>query len=197
LSTNRILEQLGVFFRPGFVKPVECRNLIAAIESTPRKPGGLYHQTEQVQFDSTIRQVSEVSGEVEGVGSLKERLRKLLPELAEHFRTPVEEIEGPTLLAYKPGDFFLPHSDSGEAGLVQGRIVTAVIYLNSPHSPAAGGYQGADLTLFGLMSFPGAENHGLPVEAETGLLVAFPSSLRHGVDKLVRGSRYCAVTWYR
>jgi predicted 2-oxoglutarate/Fe(II)-dependent dioxygenase YbiX len=195
VSVNRILEQLGVFFRPDFLDPGECRELIAAIDSTKSRPGGLYDEVEQVQFDTAIRKVSETADKVAGVESLKERLHGLLPELAQHFQASIEEIEGPSLLAYGPGDFFLPHRDDGE-GDVKGRKVTAVIFLNCPQSPH-GGYEGAELSLFELMTFPGAANHGLPVEAETGLLVAFPSHLRHGVDKLVRGSRYCAVSWFR
>ncbi len=195
MSVNQILEQLGIFFRPGFLAPDECRELIAAIDSTKSRRGGLYHQVDKVQFDDTIRSVTETVDKVSGAALLKERLLALLPELAQHFKAPIEEIEGPSMLAYSPGDFFLPHRDSGE-GDVEGRKVTAVIFLNSPESPD-GGYEGAVLSLFELMSFPGAANHGLPVEAETGLLVAFPSHLRHGVDELLRGSRYCAVAWFR
>jgi len=197
VNANSFLEQLGVFLRPGFLSPAECRDLIAGIRTTKQVPGGLYEEGAERKHDADVRQVSEVAEKVEGASDLKERVRRLQPEIERHFETSLEEIEGPMLLAYDPGDFFLPHIDSGKGGLVKGRKVTAVIYLNSPQSPEGEGYQGADLSLFGLMSFPGAENHGLPVTAETGLLVAFPSDMRHGVDKLISGARYCAVCWYR
>lgn len=201
MNANSFLEQLGVFLRPGFLSPAECRELIAGIRTTAHVPGGLYEEGEETKHDADVRQVSEVAEKVAGASDLKERVRRLRPEVERHFETSLEtsleEIEGPTLLAYEPGDFFLPHTDSGKGGLTKGRKVTVVIYLNSPQSPEGEGYQGADLSLFGLMSFPGAENHGLPVAAETGLLVAFPSDMRHGVDKLVSGARYCAVCWYR
>ena len=197
MNANSFLEQLGVYVRPGFLSESECRDLIAGIRKSSQVRGGLYDESKEVHYDSEVRQVSEVAKRVDGAAALKERLLGLRSELSGHFETDVEKIEGPTLLAYGPGDFFLPHTDSGDGGRVQGRKVTAVVYLNSPGSPEGEGYEGADLSLYGLMSFPGAENHGLPVAAETGLLVAFPSGMRHGVDELVRGSRYCAVSWFR
>jgi predicted 2-oxoglutarate/Fe(II)-dependent dioxygenase YbiX len=36
----------------------------------------------------------------------------------------------------------------------------------------------------------------LPLEAEEGLLIAFPAGVLHEVTPVLRGSRYTLATWY-
>lgn len=198
MNANRLLEQLGVYIRPRFLAPADCERLVRTVEQSEKAPGGVYHE-EGSRLDKANRKVSEVSQPTDEARWLRARLNEAREEIAEHFALPLERLEGPTFLTYRPGDFFLPHRDDGDSGAVSGRKVTVVTYLNAPRSPAAagGGYEGADLTLYGLMDFPGAENHGIAVRPEPGLLAAFVSNTRHGVGELTRGVRYCAVAWFR
>ena len=111
-------------------------------------------------------------------------------------------------MIYREGDYFRPDVDAleltdGESRLnIHDRRVTALLYLNTeadpvaPHGTGTGDHEGGRLSLYGLMIYPGAEKHGLPVRGEAGLLVAFRSELLHGVSKLERGQRYCSVAWF-
>lgn len=198
MKSQALLEQFGIYFRPAFVSPDMCRKLIENIDLKKSVAAGIYDKDHGTRIDPKTRRVSEVPGagdEFEWIAGLFEELRG---ELSRHFETKLDTREGPTFLRYEPGDFFLPHSDSEKLSDTGSRKITAVLYLNAEGQPGVdNGYEGAELSLYGLMSFPGAENHGFSVESAPGLLVAFPSDTRHGVAELIRGKRYCAVCWYR
>ena len=102
---------------------------------------------------------------------------------------------------YREGDFFRPHADSSddpdEPDYVRERRVSAVVFVNEPaETPEAAGYEGGALVFFGLMGEDEAANVGLPLSAESGMLVGFPSELVHGVQPVVRGERYSIATWF-
>ncbi len=131
------------------------------------------------KIDPEKRKVGEVAGNSEDFCWVSERFEAMRDSLAEHFQESLIQREGPTFLSYQPGDFFLPHSDNDADSAASGRRVTAVLFLNGEGSESGGGdYEGAQLTLYGLMSFPGADRHGFSVRGRAGLLVAFPSGTR-------------------
>ena len=198
MNSQVLLEQLGVYFRPQFLSPEECGRLIELIDSKDSVAGGIYDDDHGSRVDPRTRRVSEIPASSEEFRWIVDRFEQLRGELGDHFGMEIAKREGPAFLRYEIGDFFLPHRDSDEFLETSARKITAVLYLNAESEGAgAEGYEGAALTLFGLMSFPGAENHGFPVASAPGLLVAFTSDTRHGVSELIRGRRYCAVCWYR
>ena len=75
------------------------------------------------------------------------------------------------------------------------RQVSVVIFLNDPHN-AAQGYRGGIINFHGLMDVPGSRAYGFPLDPETGLFVAFRSTVLHGVTAVEEGKRYSLVTWF-
>jgi len=204
MTSNDVLAQLGVFLQPEFLTAAECDELISVAESTDSRPAAVYGYQAGESVDRKQRRASEVSGCEDEIGWLQQRLEGIRPVLSDHFGEVLTQSDTPTLLIYGPGDFFLPHRDNSSRRestkmdeTAESRKVTAVVYLNSEGDRSGrGDYEGGELTLYGLMQFPGAEGHGFPVQGTPGLLVAFRAGERHGVSELTRGRRYCALTWY-
>jgi predicted 2-oxoglutarate/Fe(II)-dependent dioxygenase YbiX len=166
-----------------------------AAPSTVRDPG-----------DPTLEYVDDEerrshSAAVEGraAGEVEERLRDLQPELEHHFGIPLLGFRRPQYLVYRPGDFFQPHRDARDdqdsAPPETRREVSVVVFVNG-NASAAGvpAYEGGQLSFFGL--FDQDRGVGLPVTAAPGLVVAFRSSLLHGVSRVTHGARYTLVTWF-
>jgi predicted 2-oxoglutarate/Fe(II)-dependent dioxygenase YbiX len=116
------------------------------------------------------------------------RLGALQPELASFFGETLQGCDGPNFLAYGAGCFYTPHIDSGTHYVR--RRVSAVLFLNAED------YTGGELTFHGLIPDEPWRLCPLPLEPEPGLLVAFPSALRHEVRPVRSGWRYTAVAWF-
>lgn len=88
--------------------------------------------------------------------------------------------EGYNLLKYNQGQEYQSHYDGGTA---IGRIISAVIYLNSD-------YEG------GHLEFP---NFNLKIKPEPGMLILFPSNFayRHIAHPVTKGTKYALVTWIK
>lgn len=114
-------------------------------------------------------------------------LKRHRSRIAEHFARPLETIEEPQFLRYRPGDYFVPHQD-GNTPLVHDdtrfREVSAVIFLSDPAE-----YEGGALVLHG--------DESVTVAARSGSLVAFPAETTHEVTPLTGGERFSVVSWYR
>ncbi len=72
-----------------------------------------------------------------------------------------------------------------------------VVFLNEPGETLdPPGYGGGLLTFAGLLDDPKLRTVGVPLVAETGLLVAFRSDMLHAVTPVTHGERYTIVTWF-
>jgi SM-20-related protein len=79
---------------------------------------------------------------------------------------------------------------------VRERRISVVLFVNGgSDEPAPGSLGGGALTFYGLMG-DGGQSVGLPVDAESGLAVAFPSATLHGVSPVTHGQRFTVVTWF-
>jgi SM-20-related protein len=101
-------------------------------------------------------------------------------------------------LVYREGDFFGTHRDTSAdedaADFVRERRISVVLFVNGmSEEPSPATFGGGALTFYDLM-----ENIkvGLSVDAEPGLVVAFPSAQRHGVTPVLHGQRCTVVTWF-
>ena len=151
-------------------------------------------------LDEDIRKVQSSLLPIEIREPLKTRLRGLLPELQKFFQMQLDDCESPQFLIYNPGDFFTPHSDGGPKGQnldAQLRRISAVVFLNSEsEAPGEDTFGEGRLTFHGLLEGPKWEHCTFPLNAQTGLLVAFPSEKIHEVTPVTHGRRFTVVTWF-
>jgi predicted 2-oxoglutarate/Fe(II)-dependent dioxygenase YbiX len=191
---------LGLFVREAFLDPAACAAICAEMAAAPASPAHVAREAEQA-VESTVRRTLDVRVTGRTRASLEQAIDGLVPALAAHFAAPLTRLEDIHFLRYRPGDFFAPHTDSadddGARPAIRARRVSMVIFLNGhARQPTAGRFSGGALRLFGLVKDqPAFASLALPLYAEPGLLVGFPSALRHAVEPVTAGERLCVVAW--
>jgi len=71
-----------------------------------------------------------------------------------------------------------------------------VVFLNATAAEDGGsGYEGGALTFYGLIKEPAFVSCGLPLDARSGMLVAFASNVVHD-RSVTRGQRHRVATWF-
>lgn len=75
--------------------------------------------------------------------------------------------------------------------------MSVVIFLNrQSQEPAEDAYGEGQLTFYGLLDGPQWEKCASPLDAEPGLLIAFPSDRWHEIKPVSHGRRFTVVTWF-
>jgi SM-20-related protein len=190
-------KQLGLLVIPNFVEQAWGAELCRQMAAAPVEQALVVGPTGKERLDQTTRKVDSSILPKEIKAPLKQRLRELIPAVDKHFSVQVADCESPQYLIYRIGDFFKPHLDGGTSEVTRRRVVSAVIFLNrESQEPAEGAYGGGELTFYGLLKGPQWEKCGLSLQAEPGLLVAFPSDMLHEVKPVLHGQRFTAVTWF-
>jgi predicted 2-oxoglutarate/Fe(II)-dependent dioxygenase YbiX len=123
------------------------------------------------------------------------------PDIERHFSVRLSGCREPGFLVYGPGDFYRPHQDNsggpGLAAVVAERRISMVVFLDSEAaSGRPGSHRGGALTFYELIDEPRLTGRGIPLEGEAGLMVAFRSSVVHGVAPVTDGLRCTVVTWF-
>jgi PKHD-type hydroxylase/SM-20-related protein len=129
------------------------------------------------------------------------RIMAIRPDLEKHFRVTLEDCRSPLLLSYGVGEFFGRHGDTTDdpnlPEIIKRRKVSLVIMLNeAKEQDEPNTYSGGALTFYELLPDPRLKSRGFPLQAEEGLLIAFPSRTIHEVQPVLRGQRYSIVTWF-
>jgi SM-20-related protein len=196
-----LFKHFGIFSAPGFLNAESCRRLVSELSASEHSPAEVYKDNYAREVDERARRTVRVSAPEAAASFLKARLAGLKSALEESFGRALGECEEPEFLVYRAGDFFRPHRDATPDGHVsehlKRRRVSAVLFLNGQREePAHGSFCGGSLVFYGLFKDPRAAQVGLPLAAEAGLLVAFPSELLHEVTPVTHGERYTVVTWF-
>ena len=192
--------QLGLFVVPNFVEEGYGIELCRQMAVAPKEKALVVHPSGEDCLDEGQRKV-ETSFLAKDIGTpLKERFLRLKPDLEKHFHLALTGCEPPQYLIYQSGNFFKPHCDGGGSGnneTTRRRRVSAVVFLNrESQEPAADGYGMGHLTFYGLLAGPQWERCAFSLNAEPGLLIAFPSNTWHEVTPVSHGWRYTVVTWF-
>ncbi len=204
MANHQFLQQLGIFAIPGFLTPEECAHWRGVAQTIGGHAAKVYRD-EGAQVDEEHRRNLEVVVKDDPVrAETEQRILALRPSLEQHFGVELDEIDTLSCLVYREGDFFRMHADAveligprrkDEPPALARRRVSLVTFLNAPGSEGEP-YEGGNLQLYGLMKGAAAEGFGFPVDAEPGLMVAFPSSMQHEVTPVISGKRYTLVTWF-
>lgn len=190
---------LGLFVRDNFLTADLCAKLQKEMSKGKFEPGIILGENSEALVEETIRKVSSVDVDRALEENVRHQLIALMPALEDHFKVSLEKCQGPDFLKYGVGSFYLPHTDGSPGGpsKVAKRRVSAVVFLNAQlKEPTEDTYCGGSLTFYGLMEGPQWAKLAFPLEAETGLLVAFRSDVLHEVQPVTHGERFSAVSWY-
>jgi len=192
--------RLGLYCERDFLDRAVCDRLCREAKAAPTHDS-LVGRGGSLVVDESERKSKRAQLAPETSALVSSLLRQAMPKIAAHFALELQECQEPQLLRYASGDFFIPHRDSykdaGELERVRVRVASVVIFLNrAADPPGEMEYSGGALTLYGLMKKPGSEEFGMPLDAEPGLLVAFPSETLHEVQPVAAGERFTLVSWY-
>jgi predicted 2-oxoglutarate/Fe(II)-dependent dioxygenase YbiX len=201
MPTPDLFVKLGLFVRQGFLDAPRCATICAEMVAAPSSPAKVVKHGERA-VESTVRRTLDVAVSASTRASIEGALDALVPALDAHYGGPLARAEDIHFLRYRPGDFFAAHHDSTDdpavAPEIQSRRVSIVLFLNDcATDPRADQFSGGALRLFGLVKAPAFASLGLPLSAETGMLVAFPSDLLHDVAPVTTGERFSVVSWLR
>jgi SM-20-related protein len=192
--------QLGLFVASRFLDPSYSAALCREMTASPTGEALIVARNGEEHFDEDIRKVDCRILATESRTALQHRLRGLMPALEKHFSVALADCEPPECLIYHPGYFFKPHRDGGYSGNnahTRRRRVSVVIFLNRESEvPAADAYGQGHLSFYDLLDGPHWNRCVFPLNADPGLLVAFPSEMLHEVTPVVHGRRFTVVSWF-
>lgn len=200
------LRKLGVFVKPQVLNRAECERICAqaAAARLDRATVGTPSSADPTtQVYETVRRTKYVRVAPETISALEQQFLSLREELDSFFQVRLESCAGTQLLAYQAGDFFRPHQDAPDSSdqpcpaEIRRRKISAILFLNDQtKTPKPGEYSGGALVLSGLLDAKGPLGAGIAVVPESGLLVAFRSTVWHHVSEVTAGIRYTLVTWF-
>lgn len=204
MPTFEFFNQHGLFAVREFLNREFCARICGEIRAEIEK--GIPKQNTVWSAENPRNQVNEeikrraefVNPTLDSYTEVQKLLRARLPQIAAHFSRELKDCQNIKFALYKTGDFFRQHvdtvADENAPPEIRDRKISVVIFLND-ESAQKGGYTGGNLTFYGLAGNPFFDNFGMPLNAEAGLMIAFPPSLRHEVTPVTRGERYVLVTW--
>jgi predicted 2-oxoglutarate/Fe(II)-dependent dioxygenase YbiX len=196
--------KLGLFLDDKFLDAAACARIVAELRAAPaergtvvggrevRESGGAVEENRRKVWNAQVQAATETE--------ISDRLERVRPRLEAHFDVRLGERQGPHFLRYDEGGFHVPHSDvrPDSPPEIRNRAVSVVIFLNPLlKNPADGdGYCGGELVLYNLIDDPKWKGYGFPLEATTGLMLAYRSHETHEIRPVKSGRRFTIVAWY-
>ena len=153
-----------------------------------------------VVYDEEERSTSRARLDAAMRDAMRARFRDEMPAVAAHFKTPLHTLQRLQYLIYEPGDFFKLHMDGSshpEADeSLRRRKISMILFVNGQATePCEGCFCGGSLIFYDLLKGPAWKGKGFPIDAEPGLLMAFPADLLHEVAPVTAGIRFTVVGW--
>ena len=200
MLTAEFFARSGLFVEQRFLDRESCARLCAEMRASELGRMTIGDGSGDV-LDEASRATFRAKVSAESVASVRGRLMDLKGRVEDHFGVPLRDCQAPQFLVYRPGDFYVAHTDGGVAGkspaYVVERRVSVVAFLNGPSEDgAAASYRGGALTFSGLIDDERLKSAVYPLLAEPGLLIAFRSETVHGVAPVTHGERYTIASWY-
>ncbi len=166
---------------PKILSPAECANIVARTESTPSRPGGIYHQGAYVDQDRAKRVVEVWYLSPTGwAASLYEAVDRAVAGRTDPRRELGKEADLIQVSRYRRGAFFRPHQDRIESEDPP-RMLSAIVLLSPP-----GRWRGGHFYV---------EQKEVPLEQ--GALNLLRGKTLHAVTPITEGERWTLVRWYR
>ena len=193
--------RFGLFSRHQFLDTDTCNRLYYQMRSTRQSATTVREDTNRYVIDREVRQAQFCEMPDDSIEMLEKEFEALLGELAEHFKISLCGFQTPQFLAYDEGGFYKAHRDVPDDPSAQvpaqGRKISIVVFVSGQSDqPAEAMHGGGELTFYGLMGDRRGDLVGFSLEAEPGLLIAFPSDMVHEVQPVVHGTRFTIVGWF-
>lgn len=158
----------------GFLSAAECAILSAFLEANVRRLG-----RENVEPFFSYRQINYASADNPRVRKIMDGVRRRIAGiLTDRLHGSEVYPEYTDLVLWKEGQHMNVHRDNLPPHF-EHRLYSSILYLTSCHGGA---------TLFPTV--------GIEVPPEVGRMIAYPSSLPHGVRPVVSGKRHTLASWY-
>ncbi len=185
-----------LFLHSSFLGEGDCRALCEELAGAAVSEATVV-RTGQRKQRYTSRKTKKAVASIDSVEAISSALSELKSNLERHFGARLGKFENPQFLAYDEGDYFKYHFDglpnASGPDFLRRRIVSVVLFLNEPSDGVpSNGFSGGSLTFCGLEG----RKETRSLVPETGLLVAFPSRVRHKVEPITHGRRYSVVSWF-
>ena len=192
---------MGLFAIERFLDAATCAEIRLAIRNGHARAGTVGTKGSEFVVDRDYRSVNWVKVDAAVESLVTERLRNATGEVGRHYGLSLTDCEAPQFLCYKPGDHYKAHRDSGvhdkATEMSKARRISSVVFLNNASAtPAADTYAGGALTFYGLFDDPSGKSVGIPLEADEGLLITFPSEMLHSVEPVTHGERLTIASWF-
>lgn len=158
----------------GFLTAAECAVLSAYLETNVRRLG-----RRNIEPFFSYRQISYAGVDSPRVRKIMDRARRRIAGiLSDGLHGDAVYPEYTDLVLWREGQHMNVHRDDLPPHFGH-RLYSSILYLTSCHG--------------GATVFPTA---GIEVPPEAGRMIAFPSSLPHGVRPVVSGRRHTLASWY-
>jgi SM-20-related protein len=171
---------------------VACEEIVRELRAAHGAAASVYGKSATGAVDASVRKATRLAAPDDVRDRVIAQLEVQRAAIEEHFGVALDAIEEPQFLRYVTGDYFVAHQD-GNTPLLRDdsrfRKISVVIFLSPPSA-----YDGGSLVFHG--RYPDTDLR-IPVAAQQGSLVAFPSETTHEVMPLTRGERFTIVSWYR
>ena len=188
MPSAAVFDRLGLFIRPAFLDAEQCAMLSGTMAGARSVKGTVSREDNDTDLDESVRRVRCVDVGARAWTTVRDRLQTIRADVAASFDCSLDGCDGPDFLAYDVGGFYTPHQDNGVR--YRARRVSLVLFLNTSE------YAGGELTFHGLMPDEPWSRCPLPLDPTPGLLVAFPSGLRHEVRPVRSGCRHTIAAWF-
>lgn len=200
MPTSDQAAQFHLFLQPEFFDAETCARILAEARSAPTTQAPVYIEGSSNPIHETVRKTTSLHLSAETISWVQQRLLQQRSSLEHHFKLSLTDCEKPQFLAYRPGDFFVPHRDGNTDQLefdhLRIRKISIVIFLNRASTELeAGTFRGGALAF--CRDGPPSAPLTFPVWGETGLLIAFTADTLHEVTPVTGGERFTIISWFK
>jgi SM-20-related protein len=195
-------EQFDIISVHEFLSAEICARLCSEIENATEAAGMIWNPKEGSYVKEEIKKRKEFIGvPAESEILIREKLLQFMLPAAEHFDIDLKGVQPIKFTCYDTGDYYRKHIDvsphADAPAIINERKISVIIFLNQEGEDLSeGDYCGGNLTFYGLFDDPSWQNVGLPLESESGLLLAFRPDTLHEVTPVTQGRRYTITTWF-
>jgi predicted 2-oxoglutarate/Fe(II)-dependent dioxygenase YbiX len=180
-----------------FLSLAECRDIVRAMEASPREPAQIVRAGESI-LDQSLRFCFDHHFPEAFKRAIGDRMAAYFDAHRTEFDSDADYIYGPYFMSYEKGSFFRAHRDVANHKNDPPRLAahrwSILLYLNG-REPADDmpTFEGGALIIY--ETEPQLRDRRVVIVPQPGMLVLFRSFLMHEVAIVQEGTRYAVAGW--